>query len=128
MLSKQSGGFAFWSGFYCTFTAPIRKSLIINGAGEGTRTLVSACLSIGGEGRFSTGGGRKFAFFFDFRIGPSGGRKLSFARVVLGYLVCSDLIVAEFEAGGGNRQEGWGFFQNTHSPLPPPPHKPYGPL
>ena len=26
---------------YCTFTAPIRNSLILNGAGEGNRTLVS---------------------------------------------------------------------------------------
>ena len=30
------------STIYCTFTALIRKSLIINGAGEGNRTLVSA--------------------------------------------------------------------------------------
>ena len=28
------------STIYCTFTALIRKSLIINGAGEGNRTLV----------------------------------------------------------------------------------------
>ena len=28
--------------FYCTFTALIHKSLIMNGAGEGNRTLVSA--------------------------------------------------------------------------------------
>ena len=32
-------------GPYCTFTALIRKSLIINGAGEGNRTLVSALIS-----------------------------------------------------------------------------------
>src|ERR1039458_8113460 len=30
-----------WGSVYCTFTALVRKSLIINGAGEGNRTLIS---------------------------------------------------------------------------------------
>ncbi len=35
--------------FYCTFTALLRKSLIINGAGEGNRTLVYVVVKSGKE-------------------------------------------------------------------------------
>ena len=38
----------FLGSVYCTFTALICKSLIINGAGEGNRTLVSAHFDVVG--------------------------------------------------------------------------------
>ena len=40
---------------YCTFTALLRKSLIINGAGEGNRTLITNLVVESGLKWFSVG-------------------------------------------------------------------------